>query len=364
MLLRESLADRLHLLWPRRIHQELLLDLGERKGWGKPEYFGAAEAAAAHLSEQLLLPTTLAMSPGESSSDPLAALRLLGENLAKPTSPPGVARWISGLASAVGAAPKTLANSLSQGISAERREHRWLRLIDRLLRGGMALDAWLYHRRSPSCVAAELARGGASPVLDAGDAVLLFSLIALWQRRRPTSEARANRGHSLTRRQTPKPIANLQGNLLVPRQLQHLARVAERLPGPAGQALGLLATEAALTEAHLAPHAARKSRTNMAESGEDWLCAVEGLLVNGQKGLFSPADDAMIRFRVDRMRAWRDGTPQRQPSLLIANEPYVRAALALERRHSAPSMERFSPHSPGLLMFLPQLRRLGWLEEP
>ncbi|MBK8690957.1 MAG: hypothetical protein IPN17_01275 [Deltaproteobacteria bacterium] len=226
--------------WNRRTQRELLLDLGERKHWVEAEHCAAVHAAADWLVEALLLPRTLDVRHSSADED-LASIRRYGEHLTPRSDLQGVSRWIVGIAPALGVVPKTLANSLDGGLQSHRADHRWLRLLVRVLRGQAAPDAWAFHRRSPTVVADDLARQAGQSVVDAGDAVLLASLLALWQRRRPTTEARGSRGNAVSRRETPKPIAALRESLVGPVQLGHLARLAHLIGGAPGQALWLLA---------------------------------------------------------------------------------------------------------------------------
>ena len=52
--LADALSSVLLRLWPARRHQELLLDLGERKGWTEPDRAGVIDRLAAWLEEELL----------------------------------------------------------------------------------------------------------------------------------------------------------------------------------------------------------------------------------------------------------------------------------------------------------------------
>jgi hypothetical protein len=343
--------------WRRRTERELLLDLGERKRWDEAEHRRAVHAAAEWLVEALLLPAMLD-APQASAEADLASIRPYGEELAAGTDLRGVSRWVVGVAPAVGAVPKTLANSLKDGLHSHRADHRWLRLIARILRGHAASDAWAYHHRSPKIVADDLARLHGQSVVDAGDAVLIASLVALWQQRRPTTEARGSRGHVVSRRATSKPIAALRGSLVGLGQLRHLGRLAHRFGGAAGQALWLLAVEAALTEAYLETHPPRRSASTRPDGGERWLREVDGLL-GSASALIEQEELLVLRFRVDRMRAWRDGRPQPESSFGGVRSPYVRASLALERAYQRLPVKDagFDPHTPGLLMLTPLLRR-------
>ncbi|MBK8690956.1 MAG: hypothetical protein IPN17_01270 [Deltaproteobacteria bacterium] len=67
----------------------------------------------------------------------------------------------------------------------------------------------------------------------------------------------------------------------------------------------------------------------------------------------------VLRFRVDRMRAYRGALPQSESSFGGVRSAYVRASLALERAHQQLTVTDadFNPHTPGLLMLIPLLRR-------
>ncbi|MEZ4319740.1 MAG: hypothetical protein R3F61_19645 [Myxococcota bacterium] len=155
-------------------------------------------------------------------------------------------------------------------------DHRWLLLITRIVSGGLTdvhSNAWLYHRRTLFKTGALLfgmARGG---TFDASDALLVFSLLALWQRRRPTDTVRSNKGRTTPRRETAKPVAALGGSIVSPGQIAPLVRLSTGIAD--GQRLALVALEAALTEAHLAPHQARRTKGTEVWDGESWLRAVE-----------------------------------------------------------------------------------------
>ena len=328
---RDVLDRALRDTWRRRTQRELLLDLGERKRWGEAEHQKAVYAAADWLVETLQIPATLDVPQTIADAD-LASIHPYGEALAPRSDLQGVSRWIVGIAPLLGVVPKTLANSLDGGLQSHRADHRWLRLLERVLRGQAAPDAWAFHRRSPTIVAHDLARQAGQSVVDAGDAVLLASLLALWQRRRPTTEARASRGHAVSRRETPKPIAALRESLVGQGQVGHLARLAHRIGGARGQALLLLTVEAALTEAHLATHPARRAASARPDGGERWLRGVDAVLRDAS-ALIEDEELLVLRFRVDRMRAYRGALPQSESSFGGVRSAYVRASLALERAH-------------------------------
>jgi len=207
---------------------------------------------------------------------------------------------------------------------------------------------------------------GAVERFDAGDALVVLSLLALWQRRRPTERVKGNRGRSRSRRTTPKPVAALLGGLAQPAQATALVMLARHLDPEAGRALSELAIEAALTEAHLAPHPTRSSASAgvPGTSGESWLRAAENA-IEETGALLAEEDRAVLAFRIDRQRAWRARRPQSVEDDRLGRHPYVAACLALEQRIINPEAEaaRFATGTTGLLMLLPALRSRGLLEK-
>ncbi len=340
-------------IWPKRSQQEILLDLGERKAWTWEQHGAAIQRFDDWIVLNLELPETAQSQTPVTDEEVLAFARTLRVNLgAQPkTSVPDVAAWIEAIAPVLGAGPKALANSL-RTLRAARADHRWLRVIAQVARGEGASDAWCFHRRTPRSVAACVASWTEQSQFNAGDAVVLLSFLALWQRRRPTHEAKGNRGQQATRRLTPKPIAAMSGALIQPGQVLPLVELSQRLEH--GAALALLTIEAALSEAHLAPHRPRaRARTS---TGEAWLTAVEKALP-GVDSLLESNDRRAIGFRLERLRAWRDGRTATAPEDAVM-PPYVRASTALEQRLPM----TFKSNTPGLLMLLPQLRSREMLE--
>jgi hypothetical protein len=339
------LQGSLESMWPARSQQELLLDLGERKRWGKPEKGRALKDLEGWLSEQLLLRPIGALEGRKVDRSSLRDPRLVGPE------PSVNAKWAEHLAPACGATPKTLQNSLSPGWNPKRSDHRWLLMILRCMDPLPQPPSILFTERSPASISQGLARAASGPQ-DAADATLLLSLVALWQRRRPTERVRANRGAKTSRRSAAKPAAELATSLIQAGQLKHLAGLHE-LAGH--RALMHTAVEAALTSAHLHPHPARSS--DQALDGEVLLRAVEATL---SSPCFSHLDSLMLQFRIAAMRAWRDrGDPPALPAAL-QDHPYLRATLAIRTRQSAPGL---APDAPGVVMLLPQLHSRGLLGE-
>lgn len=360
-------------MWPRRTHQELLLDLGERKQWDPASRRETVVEAAAWFIRELALPLSVSVDAEAancdhgSDEDVLDLARTLGRvGRQEGASARGVAAWARAIAPALGSSAKTLANSLSNPLRADRCDHRWLRAIARAVQGRGHPDAWCFHRRGPQAMADALASFAATPTFDAGDALVVLSLLALWQRRRSTATARGNRGRRHTRRATPKPVASLIGGLAQPAQAAALVKLALHLEPTAGRVVAELAIESALTEAHLAPHPTRSARhgPDATTSGESWLAAAENALTEAGS-LVTDEDRAVFAFRVDRQRAWRARRPQSVVDEHLRRHPYVAACLALEQAIIDPgfAMVPFAPATPGLLMLLPALRSRGLVEE-
>lgn len=368
--LEDILDTVLDQLWPRRAHQELLLDLGEHKAWTAATRRAAIEDAAAWFTQELELPSVVHVgSPRdemEADRRVLEWAREFGASVVGAEHHAGVAAWICGVASAVGTAPKTLANSIQLPLRSDRSDHRWLRSIARAAMGDARTDAWCFHRRSPQTITQFLAEVGGDCYRDAGCSVVLLSLLALWQRRRPTVGSRGNRGRPQPRRTTPKPVAALNWQLVHLAQIRALFQLAGRMPtSEAFTAIGMLAIEAALTAAHLAPHPSRMvaSSRRISASGEEWLVAAEDALRSGGVRI-GENDSAIFRFRIDRMRAWRDARPQPKVDERLQDHPYVAGSLALENSvaNRAAVAPGFAPTTPGIFMLLPILRSRRLLE--
>ncbi len=366
--LADILSTMLLALWPSRRHQELLLDLGERKGWSEGDRAAATERLAAWLAAELELPASLPAGPSHAQQELLALSDLPVEGV-EPVV--GVGRHTVALAQLVGTAPKTLANTLKAGLRSDRRDHRWILFLSRLHRGETDDAAWVFHRRSPQAVATALARRTSAPQLDAADALLVLSLVALWQRRRRSGEGRSARGIETARRLLPKPVSALDCWVLAPSQLRPLAALGVRLGNDAGQALVAVALDAALTEAHLAPHRARRTELTTTSSetalrlAESALRAADDVLGRADVAeLLGQPEIDVFRWRVSRMRAYPAGVPTPAPSVAVAEHPYVRLARAIDDARSSPERpKRFASHEPGYFMLLPQARRLGLLED-
>jgi hypothetical protein len=360
--LADALSTMLLRVWPARRHQELLLDLGERKGWTDHDRAVAVARLAEWLVVELLLPAWIADAPqeriGADTELPHVALDGVEPVL-------GVGLRTVALARLAGVAPKTLANSLGDGLRGERRDHRWLLFLRRLEGGCVDQDALVFHRRSPVAVAGELSRCVGRTEPDAGDAILLMSLVALWQRRRPTSQAKGARGAEMARALVPKPVAALVAEAMALAQLRPLLSHALEMEGTAGPTLAAVALDAALTEAHLAPHRSRRGAAAVRGGGGAWLRAADDAL-NDPKVVGMVGEDEVAAFlaRTARMRAYSDRSPVPAPTFASGEHPHVVLARAIDDARRGESISRrFAPLEPGYFMLLPQARRLGLLED-
>jgi hypothetical protein len=346
----EVLRRVLWQLWPRQSQIELLLDLGENKGRDERE---AAASVARWLHDELGLP--LAWEAAEVPVDTAwSEVEALAASLPDGPEAPGVGRWVRNIASAVGSSPKTLSNVLGDGPRSARPDLRWLGVIDRIARGDLPIEAWSFHLRTRDSVARQLERLACPGSLDAGDALLVSSLLALWQRRRPTDQVRANRGKTAPRRSSPKSIVAREGATIQRGQLEPLAEISSHLSADRGRVLLLLAVEAALFEAHLCAHPGRRGAAT--STGEPWFTAVEGLL--GARRLI-PLDVEILEYRIARMRAYRDRAAS--PSGEGAACAYVDACVALDAaRRGEVERRALDWGAPGLFMLVPQLRSAGF----
>ena len=351
---KEILAHWIPLLWPDPTQQELLLDLGEHKGWTGADWDAACQSLGHWLHQELGLPETLVTeAPCElNRSDVLGILKVLPtpKDVKEST---GVSKINQKLSAWLGVGPKTFANMLSKGLCPDRWDHRWLRLLARLMTRPPDLDALLYHRRSQAAVTAEFQRRGQIQGLDAADMLLLFSLIALYQRRRPTHEVRANRKKPQSRRQTAKPVIKLSGQLLMMGQFKLLMELAANIAP--GALLASICIECALTEAHLAPHIGRKGEKGT--SGEEWLSIIEKELVTHSQ--LMGEDTELFLFRIQVMRAYAQHEPMPAPPPALLTHHYVHALQQIDAaRHEKPAA-KLDPMAGGVFMLLPQARQRG-----
>lgn len=351
--LANTLSAVLLRLWPARRHQELLLDLGEHKAWVDGDRDGAVQRLAGWLHLELGIASWIQEAPRQPLESRLPAVPL---NDVEPTG--GVGRQLVALGHLVGTAPKTLANSLRDGLAPHRRDHRWLALIARAQRG--LFCAPVFHARSPANVAESLGGMVGSAMLDAADATLLFGLVALWQRRRPTGEARGARGTALARSRVPKPISSMAGQLLAPGRVAPLLELATGWSPGEGAALAAHVLDAALAEAHLGPHAPRRSPAIEGAEAMSWQASVERALAReALRELLGPIEWGVFRYRASRMWAYHSREPVPLPAEAAAH-PHAQLAAAIDAAvRSGSRGTTIRPELAGYLMLVPQARRLG-----
>lgn len=329
MMLANLLDRALSLIWPQRQRQEALLDLGEQKGWQDDDR-GAALQRVAHwllttgvVGQVADLPDVLPLLPRDARQ---RAARFV--EVAPLRESVGVAGDLVTLAPLLGTTPKTLANGLSRGLRPDRPDHRWLLLLARLAEPTSLMADLPYHQRSVAAVGGLLGRLRAH--VDAGqpdavDALVVLSLLALWQRRRPTTEVRAHRGRARARRSTPIPLAKVAGDLMADRQVEVLLDPQQtRVDGQ----IALVVFEAAFTLAHLEPRAPRiapppasvrwPERLHRALTRHD----IAAFLDQGSLG-------SHLRHRLAILEAWRVRQPWPHPPPEIADHPHVRFGAAL-----------------------------------
>lgn len=357
--LRQLLSIQLLRWWPRRSQQELLLGLGERKSWKDADREQALEQLSVWMQQELGLPGELDWRPPPVEvvrEDLWGGLHSLGLPLDRTT--PGVSGYLAALARLTGASSaKALSNSLVGGLRPDRLDHRWLFFLSQLDQGPLQADALLYHRRKRAAVAGVLQAAGA----DVQAALLLYSLVALQQRRRTVEKG------ALPRRLLPKPVSALSQTLLRPGQLKPLLELARRK----GRGdLAALVLECALTEAHILPHPPRRSRRGSSATegstlphplpdGELWLSAVEKELPSLTQLLGQEAP--FFSFRVGWMRAWRERKPLPLAPPEIHSDPYIHALRQLQQQKNGEEAEVVDGEASGTFMLLPLLRKKGLL---
>lgn len=336
-------------IWPNRSQQELLLDLGEHKNWEDRDRDAACRQMALWLQQELGLPESFEteMTPSLERIEVLKALKSLPIPQ-KIDEYVGVSKLHQKLGTWIGANPKTLANSLNGGFVPSRIDHRWLLLLARLQKHPPSVDALLYHRRTSAAIISTLQHRGGALGLDVADTLLLYSLIALYQRRRPTTEVRASRNKPQSRRELAKPVSKLSGQLLTIGMFRTLMALSQQIEQ--GAVLAAICVECALTEAHLAPHIASKGDEKT--SGEQWLLEIE----NALKRPNLSEDSELFRFRIQWMRAWRDHEPM--PSTHISH-PYIYALQQIDAARQGQITQKLDPTDTGVFMLLPQARRRG-----
>ena len=168
----------------------------------------------------------------------------------------------------------------------------------------------------------------------------------------------------MSRRSLPKPVAALESWVLTPAQIGPLVARGAQRAGEGGRALITVALDAALAEAHLAPHRPRRT-DGTPGSGETWLIAVDKALgAAACRDLIGETESAVFRWRVARMRAYFAGKTTPAPEEAAAAQPYVMLARAIDDPiRDRTNRRRFTAREPGYFMLLPQARRLGLLED-
>lgn len=331
-LLFELLNQGTSLIWPTQRAQELLFDLGERKSYSAEARLEAVEECVSWWEGWGL------GSCGSTSCEFLSwpSIRSSLELSEKETNV-GVAKDLGGLASLVGLSAKTLANNLSESkwYECKRNEHRWILFLGRSLEADGFPKGFLYHRRSIASFSLALAHSHGhlqTGQLDSSDALLLFTLISLWQRRRPTEKVRSNRKQSNSRRNTPKPIVGLAGTLLEPGLFEpNLHYLLER---KAIHALPLL-FELALTEAHLVPHPQRANGSNEPVTSLHWLKLIEETLKRSDVRALLGEESEFFQYRIDLMKAYQNKHLPSTPPDSIAEHPYISSTWLLSQGYWA-----------------------------
>lgn len=369
------LKEAIRLLWPRRKKQELWLDLGERKHWSDRDLLHACEQAARQLAAHGLCPEDLgeasviqAVQRGAKDLRDRAKWLIAHHPRERST---GVGWSTRELAPLVGASPTTFANSLSDGFRPDRLDHLWMEALADP--DSIVLDQVLFHRRTRRSLhhfwvdlPVVLCKG---PLL--GARVVLMSLLALNQHRKPTAEVRANRGVAKPRRDTPKPAAALIDISVGPHQAQHLiAACGEHANEPRVSQIAQLVMEAILVRTLFDAHVSRSTERD------------RGPFPNWVKGCLDAAapllgDDLDVwRFRVQRMEAYHERRSFEPYTLPEHPHPYVEASTHLawiydHRRQDScdETVERlrrvvqlWEQDGPGLVMLGPQItaRRQNW----
>lgn len=360
------LDSALNVMWAKRKEIEALLDLGERKNWSANDRASAVREAAMWLERTLALtlPQPTASTEIATGSRGFAEVRAWAENQTR-DSTGGAAQWIQFVASATGVSAKTLANQLSvrskdQAYSSTAL--RWLSTIEAALSERLDAEAVWFHRRTPQSISRQIARWSESKFCTSADALLIVSMLALWQRRRDTRTVRANRGTARSRKETPLPCGVVGAALVSEGQFCALVKLANAMRDEPREQLFAVAFEAALTAAHFGPHPVRVRRSGAADAGVvgPSLDVVES---TRKRTALNDTDKDVVSFRIELMRAYDADQPLRNTS--TAPGEYARAAAAINRIRYGESLEsepRFSATAPGIVMIVNQLRRLGLVE--
>ncbi len=350
------------LMWPKRSAQELLFDLGERKKWDETQRLAAVASCAAWWSRWGVGPKNpqpfgidvlvgSAGHPGNISSKKQSFIEALG----KRQRPLQVN--LTTCTKDVSKQPQRLVSEQTELITVGCYASRY---IQQPLPKG-----FLYHRRSIAHLneALDVCYGHLQiEQMDTADAMLLFSLISHWQRRRPTQEVRANRQKEQTRRATPKPIARLLESLLARGRFQPNLDFASEHSSPS---IVSLLSELALTNAFLASHTPRrtKDKTETPDStGQEWLDAIKDHLSKPEVRALVECEADFFDYRAQVMRAYllKENIFPPLPET-IPKRPYISSLWALNvlyiERKSGVENER-SPEATSILQSL--LSREDW----
>lgn len=357
--LAELLASAVRMLWPRRLQQELVLDLPQRKDWTDADLDVAAADFAAWLGEDLGLAQTISTSvtpPANWVELRARARRLLGATTSD--------QFHDTIAEMFGKASPTVRNNAAL-FDPARVEHAWIALLGRI-DAGQTLTGVTFHTRTRHNVDIALGRlfvhvGAGTP--DAADALILISLLALYQRRRQPADARAARGRAMRRRAVPKPIARLASRLYPIGASSRMLRAAEAFKYPREAAVfRSLALEWAFTVAHLAPHPT--TIKPVATGPSNALALVEAAVTQVLPHL-EAVEGAVVRFRLSIMADYARGTRLAVPDGCPA--PYVVAHRHLADAHLANALDQkeraivaaarmVDADEAGTLMLAPQIR--------
>ncbi len=222
-----------------------------------------------------------------------------------------------------------LADNLDETIF--KKEALWLRTLEFFLLDRKKLPVGiLFHRRSLHSLGELLWRCQAniqnqSP--DIIDKLLIESLILFWQRRRPTSEVRANRKILTPRRKTPKPALKAldQEILFEGLQLDKLIGLLDLVEPSIREDFTLLLMEIYLFFLHLKSHVpSKKKQPKKIHEKND-----QELFDKIIPKIDSEEEKAFIQFRWQMMHAY-DKEAHAQfpnPKKIIEKHPYVRCTM-------------------------------------
>lgn len=347
------LSTAVRTIWPRRTQHELALDLAQRKAWNDADFEDACHECADWLVSEVGLASVVVAAPMVGD---WAALRSAAREMAGDKTVESFAERAGHL---FGRSASNVRNNLST-YHPGRVEHWWIAAMGRIA-CEQSSPAVLYHQRSRQSVNAGLERlAGACDVgvPDAADVLLLTSLLALYQRRRPTNEVRGSRGQVLSRREAPKPIVLLLSSLFPAGVARKLLALAPRIEGgDPRRHLAALGVEWALTVAHAAPHRAVRAGARRKPDADVIECVVRSA------SEILPDQATALRFRLDLMLAYAGSAPMSVTSSVDAyGEIHGCFAAVRADVEALPAAERamrlVEADAPGSLMLAPQVRRM------